>query len=78
MQVSSKSNANAIQKDMARMKYLVIVTDPATGEKSAFYTDWFQAENHFNPEVGMVVIDQTQHLVTFDGETWQDIEDDHL
>lgn len=78
MQVLSKSNANAIQKDMARMKYLVIIIDPATGEKSAFYTDWFQAENHFNPEVGMVVIDQTQHLVTFDGETWQDIEDDHL
>lgn len=43
MQVLSKSNANAIQKDMARMKYLVIITDPVTGEKSAFYTDWFQA-----------------------------------
>lgn len=78
MQVLIKSNANAHQKDMARMKYLVIATNPITGEQEAFYTDWFQAENHFNPEVGMVVIDQTQHLVTFDGETWQDIEDDHL
>lgn len=78
MQVLSKSNANAIQKNMARMKYLIIVTDPVMGEKSAFYTDWFQAENHFNPEVGMVAIDLTQHLVTFDGETWQGIEDDHL
>ena len=63
---------------MARMKYLVIATNPITGEQEAFYTDWFQADNHFNPEVGMVVIDQTQHLVTFDGETWQDIEQDQL
>lgn len=63
---------------MAQMKYLVIATDPTTGEKSAFYTDWFQSENHFNPDCNMVVIDQTQHLVTFDGETWQDIEQDHL
>ena len=57
------------------MKYLVIVTDPVTGEKSAFYTDWFQAEM-FNPDVGMVVIDRTHHLVTFDGEAWQDIEEE--
>ena len=78
MQVLIKSNANAHQKDMARMKYLVIATNPITGEQEAFYTDWFQADNHFNPEVGMVVIDQTQHLVTFDGETWQDIEQDQL
>lgn len=63
---------------MARMKYLVIATDPLTGEKSAFYTDWFQAENHFNPDAGMVVIDLTHHLVTFDGDSWQDIEIDHL
>lgn len=78
MQVLSKSNANAHQTDMARMKYLVIATDPITGERSAFYTDWFQAENHFNPDSEMVVIDQIHHLVTFDGETWQDIEQDHL
>lgn len=63
---------------MARMKYLVTTTDPLTGEKSAFYTDWFQADNHFNPDVGMVVFDLMNHLVTFDGETWQDIEIDHL
>lgn len=63
---------------MSRMKYLVTTNDPLTGEKSAFYTDWFQADNHFNPDVGMVVFDLTHHLVTFDGETWQDIEIDHL
>ncbi len=78
MQMQNKSNANAHQKDMARMKYLVITTDLVTGERSAFYTDWFQADNHFNPDADMVVIDQTHHLVTFDGETWQDIEQDHL
>lgn len=63
---------------MAHMKYLIIITNPNTGEKSAFYTNWFQSENHFNPDFAMVVIDLTQHLITFDGETWQDIEDDHL
>lgn len=64
---------------MARMKYLIIIKNhPESGERMAFYTDWFDAENHFNPDVGMIAIDLTQHLVTFDGETWQDIEQDHL
>ena len=36
MQVLIKSNANAIQKDMARMKYLVIITDPATAKSRLF------------------------------------------
>lgn len=60
------------------MKYLVIATNPITGEQEAFYTNWFDAENHFNPDVGMVVVDLTSHLVTFDGDTWQDVEEDHL
>lgn len=60
------------------MKYLVITQDPCTGERSAFYTNWFDAENNFNPEYNMIVIDRTRHLVTFDGETWQDIEEDSL
>lgn len=60
------------------MKYLVIATNPITGEQEAFYTDWFQADNHFNPDGDMVVIDLIHHLVTFDGETWQDIEQDQL
>lgn len=63
---------------MARNKFIVIVTDPGTGEKSAFYTDWFDADNNFNPDCDMVVIDRTRHLVTFDGSTWQDIEEDNL
>lgn len=63
---------------MARMKYLVIVTDPHTGEKQTFYTDWFTAENNFNPDCGMIVIDLVRNLVTYDGETWNEIEFDHL
>ncbi|ERI81455.1 hypothetical protein HMPREF1981_03219 [Bacteroides pyogenes F0041] len=60
------------------MKYIVISKDPCTGEQSAFYTNWFDAENNFNPEYNMIVIDRTRHLVTFDGETWQDIDEDSL
>ena len=60
------------------MKYLVITKDPYTGEQSAFYTNWFDTENHYNPDFNMIVVDRTQHLITFDGETWQDIEDDSL
>lgn len=60
------------------MKYLIITQDPCTDERSAFYTNWFDAENNFNPEYNMIVIDRTRHLVTFDGETWQDIEEDSL
>lgn len=57
---------------------MVIANDPMTGNKVAFYTDWFDPENHFNPDVEMVVIDRIHDRVTFDGETWQDIEEDHL
>lgn len=59
------------------MKYLVIITNPVTGERSAFYTNWYDAEK-FNPEMDMIVIDRTRHLITFDGDTWQDIEEDNL
>ncbi len=58
------------------MKYLIIYTDPTTGEQGAFFTHWYQYENHYQP--GMVVVDRTQGLITFDGETWQDIEEDSL
>ena len=58
------------------MKYLIIYTDPDTDEQMAFFTDWFQYENHWKP--GMIVIDNTQRLITFDGEMWRDIEKDHF
>lgn len=30
------------------------------------------------PEMDMIVIDRTRRLITFDGDTWQDIEEDNL
>ena len=60
------------------MKYLIITQDPCTGKRSAFYTNWFDAENNYNSDFNMIVINRTQHLITFDGETWQDIDEDHL
>ena len=58
------------------MKYLIIYTDQQTGEQKAFSTNWYMYENNYQD--GMIVIDTTQRLITFDGETWQDIEEDHL
>jgi len=55
------------------MKYLIITND---GEP--FYTNWFEAENHFNIEVGMVVIDLVNSLYTNNGTHWEPIEEDHL
>jgi surfactin synthase thioesterase subunit len=59
------------------MKYLVITTDPHTGAKSAFYTNWYDSEM-YNPDYNMIVVDRTQRIITFDGDTWQDIEEDSL
>lgn len=59
------------------MKYLVIITNPVTGERSAFYTNWYYVEK-FNQEMDMIVIDRTRHQITFDGDTWQYIEEDNL
>lgn len=61
---------------MPAMKYLIIYTDPGTGERRSFYTNWYQFENNYQD--GMIVIDRTQHLISFDGEMWQDIEKDNL
>lgn len=60
------------------MRYIVITTDPASGEQSAFFTDWFMIENHYNPDYKMIVIDRKDRLITFDGEIWNDIEQDNL
>jgi len=60
------------------MKYLIIYTNPETGKREAFYTNWFNSANNFDADCDMIVVDRTRHLVTFDGEIWQDIEEDHL
>lgn len=41
------------------MKYLVTYID---GElRKAFYTNWFDVENNFNTELGMIVFDLVNH-----------------
>lgn len=59
------------------MKAIIIHQDQETGEKSAFETDYFDAENHWN-DCLIAAILPYKGIVTFDGETWQDIEQDHL
>ena len=55
------------------MRYLI-----TTNDQPPYLTDWFDAENHFNAEVGMVVYDLAKGIYTTDGEKWDQIEEDHL
>ena len=55
------------------MRYLI-----TTNIEPPFLSDWFDAENHFNAEVGMVVYDLAKGVYTADGEKWEQIEEDHL
>ncbi|GHT09090.1 hypothetical protein FACS189426_06440 [Bacteroidia bacterium] len=55
------------------MKYLIIVKDPVTGERLAFYTNWFSAEYHYKADYNMIAVDLFEQLITFDGETWKNI-----
>ena len=41
-------------------------------------TKWFEPENHFNPDIEMIVYDLVEYKFTTDGKTWHDIEADHL
>jgi hypothetical protein len=56
------------------MRYLVTTKDTY----SPFLTDWFDAENNFNSEFGMVVYDLINQIFTTDGKTWHLITVDHL
>jgi hypothetical protein len=58
------------------MKYLVTYTD--NGKQRAFYTNWFDVENNFNPDVGMVVFDLINNKYMVNSLAWNDIEEDHL
>ena len=48
------------------------------GEHKPFLTEWFDSENHFNPEIGMIVYDLVEKKYTSDGKEWHEIEEDHL
>ena len=54
-------------------KFLIICKD-----NIAFTTDWYTQENCWNPETIDCVLNLIEGKVTFDGENWQEIEEDHL
>lgn len=56
------------------MRYLITTQE----FRMPFLTNKFQAENHFNFEIGMIVYDLVQCKFTTDGRTWYEIEIDHL
>lgn len=56
-------------------RYLIIFN--AMGVKTAAYTDWFEPENHWNDNY-IAVIDLMKNLIMFNGETWEEIDEDHL
>lgn len=55
------------------MRYLI-----TTKDTKPFLTHWFQSENNFNIDLDMVVYDLVENKYTDDGETWNDIDIDHL
>ena len=58
------------------MQYLIIHIDFNTGKPSSFYSDRYDYENNY--EAGMIIVNNSSNKITFDGETWEDIEYDHL
>ena len=58
------------------MKYLVTYIE--NGLQKAFYTNWFDVENNFNSEIGMIVYDLINHKMMVNNLGWTDIEFDHL
>jgi len=55
------------------MRYIIILKDD-----KPFFTKWFEKENHFNSETISMVIDLVLSMYTTDGETWKEMEVDHL
>lgn len=55
------------------MKYLIITKD-----KQPFYTQWFNFENLYNPNVMDCIFNLETGKHTFDGQTWIDTIIDHL
>lgn len=62
-------------KNINAMRYLIITTDQ-DGKQIAFLTNYYEFENHYTP--GMVVIDSAKAKVSFDGQTWEEIQEDHF
>ena len=73
--VENKS-INKIKKQIFFMEARYLITTKEV--KSPFLTKWFEPENHFNPDIEMIVYDLVECKFTTDGKTWHDIEIDHL
>lgn len=58
------------------MRYIITLTED--GKREAFATDWFDAENDFNPDLQMTVVDVDMDRYMVDGKTWEELEVDHL
>ena len=58
------------------MQYLVTYAE--NGLQKSFYTKWFDVENNFNSEVGMIVFDLINHKYMVNSLGWTDIEFDNL
>lgn len=54
-------------------QYLIICKD-----NTAFTTNWYTRENCWDSEKIHCVVNTWACKVTFDGENWQEIEEDHL
>ena len=62
----------AFQKDVIMHRFLVVMKDG-----SAFYSDVFDCEESWTRQI-RCVIDLASDRITNDGESWDDIEKDHL
>jgi len=55
------------------MKYLIY-----TNDFPPFFTDYYEYNNHYNPDIEMKVFDLINKKYTEDGISWKNIETDHL
>lgn len=58
---------------MTPYRYLITIPN-----KEPFLSHWFDADNHFNAELGMVVFDLANGLYTTDGKNWKELNENHL
>jgi uncharacterized protein (DUF924 family) len=55
------------------MRYLI-----TTKDNEPCLTEWFDPENNFDAEIGMIVYELHKEIYTTDGVNWKNNEIDHL
>jgi hypothetical protein len=55
------------------MRYLIICKD-----KTLFYSEWYDYENHYNPDTIEMIIDLVEDAYSINGKDFNNIEIDHL